>query len=495
MTLWAHQSRGIVTLRTLSKKHRRILIVAPCGAGKTRFANEVAVGADKRGNRLLFVCHTQELLLQSVATFEAAGLRIGIIQGDHPFDADAPIHVGMAQTLQRRDVAMYTIIVIDEAHLHVETQAIDRIIAANPNAFVYGLTASPWRLDSRPMGGVYQAIFDLAKPSELLAQKILVPHRCFGPPGPDLSKVAIVDGDYNQKQLEAACNRPEITGDIASTYFLHRRPDGKFLSSLLFATSIAHSIECRDALRVLGVRAEHVDGNTNDEQRAELIRQLRDREIDVLCNVMILTAGFDYPGLEAIVMARPTQSLALFLQMAGRVLRASPETGKTEARIIDHVGNVMRHGFPLADREWTLEQAKKRAKRAEALPTLRTCPTCFAIFYTAPKCPECGHEFVVATREIETREGELHEIKNAFTRDQREAEFQRICRVAITARLGRKFVSRTYTKQFGMRPVGFTWPKELPENRASKRSELEHVARTRGYPSEWVDKAMGGAKR
>lgn len=495
MTLWPHQSRGIITLRRLSRQHRRILIVGPTGCGKTAFANEVAIGAVARRNRLLFVVHTQELLIQAYEAFTAAGLRVGIIQGDHATDVDAPIHVGMSQTLQRRDIGQYTIIVIDEAHLHVETQAIDRILAANPNAYVYGLTASPWRLDSRPMGRIYQAIFNLATPSELVAQRILVPHRCFGPPGPDLSKIQIVNGDYHQAQLEAVCNTADVTGDVASEYVKRRRPDGRYPSTLLFATSVAHSITCRNALRVLGVRAEHVDGNTPTERRVDLVRQLRDREIDVLCNVQILTTGFDYRGLEAISMARPTQSLALFLQICGRVLRASPETGKTEALILDHVGNVMRHGFPLADREWTLEQAKKRAKLAEALPTLRTCGQCFAIFYTAPTCPECGYVFPIVTREIETRAGDLTEIAVAYTREQREVEFQRICRVAIAARLGRRFVSKTYTKQFGMRPVGFAWPKELPENLAAKRSELEHVARTRGYPSAWVDKAMGGAKR
>jgi superfamily II DNA or RNA helicase len=140
--------------------------------------------------------------------------------------------------------------------------------------------------------------------------------------------------------------------------------------------------------------------------RKARIADFRAGRTDVLTNVDLLTTGFDMPQIEVGIFLRPTQSLALYLQMVGRILRIAP--GKNDAVLLDHVGNVLRHGMPDATREWTLEG---RAKRAAA-PPVRQCPACYAAFTPAPRCPACSYVFPVGQKRSAAaeRDGDLTQI-------------------------------------------------------------------------------------
>ena len=488
MNLWPHQQRGLSDLRKACAEFGRVLVVAPTAAGKTRVAGAMCAGAVSLGNTALFIVHVTELVDQTVKTFrEIYGLRVGIIQASREADPGAPIHVGTIQTLGRREVGHYGIVAIDEVHMHVGTATIEKVIAANQDADIVGWSATPWRLDGHPMGSLFRTIVPLASYSELIGLGILVSSRVFGPSRPDLSRVHTRDGEFDPDETEEAINKPELVADIATTYTrLGFTPRGH-RPGVVFAHSAAHSIACRDALRAAGHRAEHLGYQTPKAVRREMIEVFKAGEIDVLCNQNILTAGFDYPELSYVADASPTQSLARYMQRIGRGMRSAK--GKKDLIVADHSGNVFRHGFAHADRTWTLEEAKKRVAKA-SIPPLRTCPSCFAIFLTAPTCPECGYNFPIVAQVIRQRDGELREINSAPTIDERKSVFEELCRKAVSLRLGRGFVIGQYRAKFSMGPPRFEWPAFLPDDLAKKRLDLERFASWKGYSSQWVDLQM-----
>ena len=188
--------------------------------------------------------------------------------------------------------------------------------------------------------------------------------------------------------------------------------------------------------------------------RAQRFAGFRSGRIQVLVNVELCTTGWDCPSVSAEIMLRPTQSLALYVQMVGRALRIYP--GKTDAILIDCVGNVVRHGMPDAEREWTLEGREKRSRAV----SVRQCPKCYAAFLPAPKCPECGHLFPVAARRTspEQRDGSVVEI-TAGTFDTRE---QRLRNAPL---------------------------KELLKG-ANTLEQLKEIAKARGYHPGWATRML-----
>jgi superfamily II DNA or RNA helicase len=145
--------------------------------------------------------------------------------------------------------------------------------------------------------------------------------------------------------------------------------------------------------------------------------------IRVLVTVDVVSEGFDVPAASCAILLRPTQSLGLYLQQVGRVLRPAP--GKEHAVILDHVGNVTRHGFPDDPREWSLSEGIVRGGRGNAAPSVRTCPECYAAFKPQPQCPVCGAQCApVKSRKIQQLAGELQELKRAQQRTARREQGQ-----------------------------------------------------------------------
>jgi len=135
----------------------------------------------------------------------------------------------------------------------------------------------------------------------------------------------------------------------------------------------------------MGVRAEHVDAQTPKLERERILRGLATGAVTVVASVGVLTEGFDCPAAEVCILARPTKSLSLHLQMIGRVLR--PADGKGKALIHDHAGNLLRHGLPDDERDYALTATPKRVKE------LHTCPACCVVFGKLKDgrwCPACG---------------------------------------------------------------------------------------------------------
>jgi superfamily II DNA or RNA helicase len=252
----------------------------------------------------------------------------------------------------------------------------------------------------------------------------------------------------------------KIYGDILR----HWQNHGRGLPTVLFAASVQQSEELVAEFRGAGVAASHIDASTPPAKRDEALKALASGSIEVLSNVGILTEGWDCPPAACGIMARPTASLCLHIQMVGRTLRTFP--GKTGSIILDHAGNHLRHGFVTDDRDIDLEGLKKRGKKdgEEAVPSVRTCPKCYACMPSLTLvCPSCGHVFENTGREITyKRETNLQEIKpgplKSWQRD-----------------MGRE-----------VRPDAPQAPR-TKKDPATYYAEKLSIARERGYNVRWAD--------
>jgi superfamily II DNA or RNA helicase len=403
--------------------HRSPLLVAPTGSGKTVIAAELIRQAVDRGERCLFLAPRRELVHQTCEKLDALAVRYGVIlAGDPRTHLYAPVQVASVDTLLSRVVRRsrltlptFDLVLIDEAHLGI-TSARQKLLDTWPDAKRIGLTATPTRKDGRALGILYDDLIELATPAELTARGHLVPARYFSVSEPDLSRVHTVAGDFHNGQLDAAMNRPTLVGDVVQHWLSH----AALRRTVVFATSIAHSVALADEFLRAGVAAEHIDAGTADAERTEIFKRFRTGGTQVLTNCFLASYGFDLPALSCVVMARPTKSLMLYLQMLGRGLR--PADGKTDCLILDHAGNVHRHGFAADDRLWTLDGElalvppdRKTQERTES-KTL-TCPDCQCVFSGSRTCPECGYYFAPKGREVETIDGSLVEIGASLSPD------------------------------------------------------------------------------
>lgn len=409
---------------------RRVALIAPTGAGKTTIAAEFIRRSNDLGRTSLCIAHRIELIEQLSDRLTLHGVpHHGIIMaGVRP--TEAPVQVASIQTLLRRPTPPADLILIDEcAHCPSPSYqtAIKRLLDTRPNAYIIGLTATPVRLDGRGLGDVFQELVVIATPKQLLAEGFLAPiaGKAFRRLS-DLDGVRTVRGDYDEKQLAAIYERPEILGDVVARW--QEFAPGR--RTIAFLPSIAASVALAERLRAVGVPAEHLDYRAPRAERRAILDRVRSGATIFLSNVALLGEGVDIPELSCCVVARPTRSLALFLQMVGRIARPAP--GKDGAFLLDHGDCVARHGHPYDDRAWTLSTSKPPKPKQ---PPLRTCPECFSILDgSPPSCPECGHVFQKRRKPLATNEEVLAVDIDAVRRDTSHLDDSRFARLLIKHR-------------------------------------------------------------
>lgn len=410
---------------------RSVLVQLATGGGKTVLGSFMVSGSSKRGLVCWWLVHRRELLSQASKTFHELGIDHGLIAGGRSSDATMRVQIGSIQTVARRldRLPPPDLIVFDEAH-HLGAAQWQRVYDAFPRAHVVGLTATPWRLDGKGLGAWFEQMIEGPTVAELIEQGSLSAYRLFAPSTPDVSSVTTAMGDFKSRDLAAVMDKPTITGDAVSHY--RQLCPGK--RAVAFAVSVEHSRHVVEQFRAAGIPAAHVDGQMDHGERDRAVASFVAGETLILSNCELLGEGFDVPAIEAAILLRPTQSLSLHLQQIGRALRPSP--GKSEAIILDHAGNCMRHGLPDDEREWTLADREKRRKRDKVEIPIRTCVKCFRVYRPAPKCPGCGFVPVGVAREVEQREGELVEVDPAVLRAARKTEERRAKTIEELIRLG-----------------------------------------------------------
>ena len=359
--------------------HRRIIVQSPPRTGKTVVMSEIARRATVKNRRVLFLIHRKEVLEQANATFKEQGVDFDLLTS------------GMVQTLTRRVDKLDAphIILVDEAH-HVLSKSYRRILDKFKDAYVLLFTATPVRLGREQLDQVADDIVLGKSIKELTAAGFLAPFRYYQPPaGFNQSELKLSStGDYTNKSITSALQSC-LYGDLVSHY--KRLAAGK--QAVCYCHSIDAAKHAAAEFNKNGIAAAEVDGTTPRSERDELVKKFRAGVIKVMVNVNLFTEGVDLPDVDAVILARPTSSLSLYLQFAMRCL--NPRRGKV-AVIIDHANNVEKFGYPDSERNW-LQLVKTGAKTRKNAETdnfnIVTCETCFAVLESrtikAGTCPYC----------------------------------------------------------------------------------------------------------
>ena len=361
--------------RAYADGYKAPCVVLPCGGGKSVITAEIARRVTEKGKNVLFLVHRKELCEQIEQTFSNWGVNMSLCR------------VMMVQTMTRR-LKKYKapdFIITDENH-HSLAQSYKKIYDRFPGVPRVGVTATPERMGGKGLKDVNDILVQGVTAKWLTDNHYLSPYRYFAP-NIKLPKFHIKHGEYDSREVNRYFenNVRYIYGDAVEHY--RRLADGKQAICYLPGVEVSRLIASK--FTADGIPAAHIDGSTPKAERAEIIEGFRRGDIKILCNVDIISEGFDVPDCECAILLRPTKSLTLFIQQSMRCMRY--KEGKT-AIIIDHVNNVAQHGFPDAEREWTLEGHEKPKGEAP----VKTCPECFAcVPAQTESCPHCGHVFEV----------------------------------------------------------------------------------------------------
>lgn len=404
MTLRPYQNQLANDIRAaFGSGANRPLAVSPTGSGKTVLFSYITSQVLKRGSRVIIVAHRREILDQISATLKRVGVPHGFIQAGKSASTQ-PAMVASIQTLARRldTVPAPDLVIIDEAH-HSVSKSYVQMFAAWPNAKFIGVTATPERLDGKGLGAMFDRMVMGPSVQWLIDNGFLAQPVYYAPREVvDLSQVHTVAGDFDRSEAEEIVDTPRITGDAVTHYvrFCNRQ------RAVAFCISVAHAQHVADTFNSCGIPSASIDGTLDPEVRKQRVEDLTAGKILVLTSCELISEGFDLPAVNAAILLRPTHSLSMHLQQVGRALRPYP--GKTNAIILDHVGNCLRHGLAEQERDWDLSGREKRLKKSSLVET-KQCSKCFAIF-AGTVCPQCGSQREIAVREIEEVDGELQRL-------------------------------------------------------------------------------------
>ena len=478
ITLRPYQQKVIDDLTAaLRKGYRKPLIVCATGGGKTAIATKIAEGIKNKGNSLIFMCHRTELVDQTYRTFLKNDIEPDFIAAGRKFNPNSDCHIAMVNTLLRRlqKVDCPNVLICDECH-HLASKTWKTVSDYYNRSITIGLTATPCRLDGKPLSDMFDCMIIGPQTDELIREGYLVPYKYYAPTNLDTSKIKVVNGEYQAQALDEFMRESSVIGDNIEQY--KKLAMGK--RNVVFACNVKHSMEIVRRYNEAGIPAAHLDGNTNPGERKQIIKDFESGKVKVLSNVDLFGEGFDLPAIEVVSMLRPTMSLSLCIQQWGRGLRTAPEIGKTECLILDHVNNYQRHGLPDEHREWSLDGGIKRKKRGQSSDIkIKRCPNCFFAHPPALKCPNCGYEYTSDGKTIKEVAGELYLIDSE---EYKQAKKREVIEVSSYEELVKLERDRGYK-------VGWAenrWKVKTGEDLTASFAGYERIAAVRGYSSGWV---------
>lgn len=467
INLRPYQSRIVHDIRDAwGAGHRNVLAVQATRTGKTVVFSSILSAEE---GACVAIAHRQELIEQMSVSLARCGVLHRIIApppvvrqiirrhvketGTSYYDTRASCAVASVKSLlsKRKEMAPWLarvkLWVVDEGHHLTADNEWGRVVALFPNARGLGVTATPVRADGKGLGrhadGVYDVMVLGLQALDAVADGWLLSSKVFAPTGdyqrPSLEKVG-ASGDFTKVAVAESIRNSHIVGDVVVEY--QRHAPGR--SAVVFAPDVQTAGELAAQFNIGGTTAEVVTAKTPAALRTSIMQRFEKGEVLVLVNVDLFGEGTDLPDVDVVILARPTESFGLFVQQAARPCTVSlpsrpPDTregrlaaiaasAKPHAIIIDHVGNVVRHGvavehngatvIALAHREWSLDRREKRSrdKRDDGIP-LRQCleRTCLQVYERVlPACPYCGSRPVPEARTApEFVDGDLAELDAA----------------------------------------------------------------------------------
>lgn len=350
-------------------------IVLPCGGGKSVILAEIAKIYTLMDKQVVFLVHRKELCQQIFTTFVKYGVKMQNCK------------IAMVQTVTRHldKESKPDLIITDENH-HSLAVSYKRIYEYFNDVPRVGVTATPERIDGSGLNDVNDKLIVGVNAKWLIANNYLAPYDYYAPVI-DMPKFHTRNGDFIQSEVADFFNKNQskIYGDVVKHY--RKLANGK--QAICYLPTVEFSQQTAKKFNETGIKSAHFDGTTAKGERDAIIEKFRKGEIKILCNVDIVSEGFDVPDCECVILLRPTKSLILYTQQSMRCMRYKP---CKRAIIIDHVNNIQRFGFPDKEREWLLEGHPRKKKNAGEAP-LKTCPNCFmALPISTRECP-CGYEF------------------------------------------------------------------------------------------------------
>ena len=480
ISLYPHQVKFVDALRHALRQHDSVMGQAATGFGKTITGAWIAQAVADRGNRVIFSVHRKNLIYQTERTFDSFGIEHSHIASGRQYSADAPVYVASIDSLRRRleHIPAPDLLVIDEAHMAAARTWV-KVVShyRDHGSKVLGLSATPRRLDGKPLSWLFSSIVHGPSVRWLMDNGYLSDYVAWAPSQPDLTGVHTRVGDFKRDELEEATDRPKLTGDAAKHYKKHALNT----RAIAYCVSIEHSKNVAAQFNAEGIPAAHIDGTTPEDERQSIIHAFADGACSVLCNVELITTGFDLSSqvgrevpVETIISLRPTQSLTLHLQMLGRGLRAKDKP----AIILDHSGNILRHGLPDDEIDWQLDRITKAPRNTDPVIAIRQCERCFFVYRPAPQCPNCGFTYPIQSREIQQVDGELEVVDVKAMRQSQRVEERNATTYDELVALGKK---RGYSNPYG-------WANKRMMGRARSAQDLIALAEQRGIknPSAWA---------
>lgn len=448
---------------------RRILIVAPTGGGKTVLASALMEMVREKGNRANFVIDRLSLLTQTSETFDRYDLDHGVIQSQHVrYRPSLPIQICSVQTLSKRGWPDSHVDVLDEAHVLHETQKKRMESGAT---VVLGLTATPF---TKGLGKWFDTVINVTTTRKLIEQGWLVPYRIFSCTAPDMTGVTVKSsGEWDEG--ESSKKALEVVGDVVQEY-LRLGEDRRFICS---AVDVAHVEELARQFLSAGINVATFTYRDGAEDREDTLAEFRkiNSSIRGLITVTAASRGMDCPPVSCVIMARPLRkSLAEHIQLWGRGLRISPETGKKDCLVLCHSGNAARffvdceEFFDNGLDELDDGKAKKKPKKVERPEAAAVkCPSCGHLHKPMPNCPNCGHVYP-RKKSVEHIPGTLKELLAGGGKFQAALDIQlwpQVCGYVLERREGdaaRKQALAIYKSLTGNFPRGRYFEDTVPAN-------------------------------
>ena len=399
--------------------HRRIMIQAPTGFGKTVLAAHLMHRSASKGKRPIFIAPAIALVEQTLASFEAQGIRdIGIIQAQHHrTDWRAQVQIASRDTLVRRTLPEVDFAIVDEAH--DGRDAMNAILNGEEwkDKIVIGLSATPW---SRGLGLHWSKLIVAATIAEMIEDGaptglsdfvVYAPEDKYEPSDKGIKTVA---GEFQEAGVLKAVSEPAIIGDVVDNW-LRRRQAGEHCGdrTFLYGVNRAHAKELMEKFLAVGVQVGYIDGETPAEERKRVFGRYRKREDKITCNVGVLVTGVD-EDVRVIIDACMRKSEINWVQAFGRGLRLAD--GKDYLRHYDHGGNSLRLGLPTHIHHEELDCRKPGEKvdveEEKPTPKPHKCKKCHTMIPPGVKrCPTCGDVYVAPNR-VEHLAGELVEFNS-----------------------------------------------------------------------------------